>query len=300
MASQRRVIAMQYGDHCWLSDLEARPDLNGHRVVLQEWVSDRQRWRCKPHGWAHTDEFIAVRPKNLANEPVPRWALLPNEAVGANDQKITPHNSHVSCINRKDFAQCKMEVPPAPTWDAVQNRLIKNAMARRDGAASSRPSPGIESQLEQLKINLGNQVREYAGEDGDPGSYHAAQLEALMKREGELRKVAVDAGADSGGNVSVEDTLRHMLCQEALLEAQISLFALRDEPALVEKAAAMLHQHFGHLERARKEWEAAGKPELDFWEDSEYDPEVDPELQKWHEKNEWKKKISKQIEEEDE
>jgi hypothetical protein len=281
MASQRRVIAMQYGDHCWLGGLEARPDLNGYRVVLHEWVDDRQRWRCKPHGWAHTDEFIAVRPKNLANEPVPRWALRRNEGVRAKDQTLTPHNSHVSCINHKDFAQCKMEVPPAPTWDAVQHRLMKDALASRAGAASSRESSGqkptaapglsegIESQLEQLKINLGKQVREYAGEDSDPGSYYAAQLEALMKREGELRKVAVDAGADSGGNVSMEDTLRHMLCQEALLEAQISLFALRDEPALVEKAAAMLHQHFVHLEPARKKWEATGKPELDFWEDSE-------------------------------
>lgn len=273
---------MQYGDHCWLRDLKARPDLDGHRVVLLEWVDKRQRWRCKPHGWVHTDEFIAVRPKNLANEPVPRWALLRNEGVQmSKDYKITPHNSHVSCINYKDFAKCKMEVPQAPTWDAVHNRLMKNALASRGGAASvsqssdqqptaaSGLSEGIDSQLEELKLNLSNQAREHGGEDCDPGTFHAVRLEALMKREGELRKIAVDAGADTGGMVSMEDTLRHMLCQAALIEAQISLFALRDEPALIEQAAAMLHQHFGHLERARKEWEAAGKPELDFWEDSE-------------------------------
>ena len=281
MASQRRVIAMQYGDHCWLSDLEARPDLNGHRVVLHEWVDDRQRWRCKPHGWTHTDEFIAVRPKNLANEPVPRWALRPNEGVRTKDQQLTPRNSHVSCINHKDFAQCKMEVPQAPTWDAVEHRLMTNALASRGGAASAKTasgqkptaapelSEGIESLLDQLKINLVKQAPEYAGEERDPGNYFAARLEALMKREGELRKAAVDAGADSGGNVSMEDTLRHMLCQEALLETQISIFALRDEHALVEQAAAMLGQHFKHLQPARKQWEAAGKPELDFWEDSE-------------------------------
>ena len=299
--TERRILAMQYGDVCWLRSLQARPDLDGHRVVLIEWVDDKQRWRCKPDGWKHTDDFIAVKPRNLANEPVPRWALLPNGGVHTKDHKVTPENTHVGCINHSDFAKCKMEVPRAPTWDTVHNHLMKTALASQGVRASPKEkAEGIESQLEKLKLDLGNQVREHTGKDADPGTYYAGRLESLMKREGELRQIAVNAGADTGGNVSMEDTLRHMLAQQALIEAQISLFALRDEPALLEQAAKMLHEHYVHLEPARKQWEQAGNPELDFWEDSENEPEIDPELQKWLNKNEWKKKITKQNEEEDE
>ena len=290
----RSVIAMKYGDCCWLRGLQTRPDLDGLMVVLIEWVDDRQRWRCKPEGWKHTDEFIAVKPKNLTNEPVPRWALLANEGVKIKDHKVTPKNSHVACVNHKDFANCQMPVPPAPTWDVVRSRLVKNALACRDAANSARvPGNGesrsnddeMAAQVEKLKIGLGKQVREHAGEDVEPGAYYAARLESLIKREGELRQVAIDAGADTGGYVSIENTLRHMLAQEALIEAQISLFALRDQPALLEQAAKMLHEHFAHLEPLRKQWEEAGNPELDFWEDSEYDPEVDPELRKIEEEH---------------
>lgn len=66
---------MKFGDHCWLKGLETHPHLNGKHVTLYEWVQDKERWKCTPHGWSHTDEFIGVKPKNLSNEPPPKRDL---------------------------------------------------------------------------------------------------------------------------------------------------------------------------------------------------------------------------------
>lgn len=63
------MIAMQFGDHCWLKGLQSNPELNDAHVTLYDWNDDKQRWRCRPVGWDFGQEFIAVRPKNLSNEP---------------------------------------------------------------------------------------------------------------------------------------------------------------------------------------------------------------------------------------
>lgn len=63
------LIAMKFGDHCWIKNLTKDTTLNGKHVVLQNWVADAQRWRCHPVGWEHTNEFVSVRPRNLTNTP---------------------------------------------------------------------------------------------------------------------------------------------------------------------------------------------------------------------------------------
>ena len=67
------MLAMKWGDNCWLKWLLGQTHLNGRQVVLDRWVDDRQRWSCKPVGWALTLErdSLAVKPRNLANEPPP-------------------------------------------------------------------------------------------------------------------------------------------------------------------------------------------------------------------------------------
>lgn len=63
------LIAMKFGDHCWIKNLTKDTTLNGKHVVLQAWAGDAQRWRCHPVGWEHTNEFVSVRPRNLTNTP---------------------------------------------------------------------------------------------------------------------------------------------------------------------------------------------------------------------------------------
>lgn len=74
------MLAMKWGDNCWLKGLVGQVHLNGRQVTLDRWVDDRQRWSCKPVGWALTDaqESLAVKPRNLANEPPPRRPSSPS------------------------------------------------------------------------------------------------------------------------------------------------------------------------------------------------------------------------------
>ena len=65
----RKIIAMKWGDNCWLRGLTGAPELNGKHVRLEKWIDTKQRWRCVPVGWTYTEEFIGVKPKNLSNEP---------------------------------------------------------------------------------------------------------------------------------------------------------------------------------------------------------------------------------------
>lgn len=67
--SDRKVIAMKWGDNCWLQGLTGAPELNGKHVRLEKWIDVKQRWRCTPVGWTYMEEFIGVKPKNLSNEP---------------------------------------------------------------------------------------------------------------------------------------------------------------------------------------------------------------------------------------
>ena len=60
---------MKWGDHCWLKGLQGASELNGKHVRLEEWVDDKQRWKCTPVGWSYSEEFVGVKPKNLSNEP---------------------------------------------------------------------------------------------------------------------------------------------------------------------------------------------------------------------------------------
>lgn len=56
------LSAQQYGMTLTITGLAQQKDLNGQKVVLEEWVKDKERWRCKlPNG-----EYVGVRPKNLA------------------------------------------------------------------------------------------------------------------------------------------------------------------------------------------------------------------------------------------
>lgn len=76
------MIAMKFGDNCWLKNLTGSPQLNGRRVTLHEWLDDKQRWKCRPMGWNHAMGFVAVRPKNLCNEPPPKTPPgVPGSAV---------------------------------------------------------------------------------------------------------------------------------------------------------------------------------------------------------------------------
>ena len=252
----RTMLAMQFGDHCWIKDLESRPDLNGHRVVLRQWADAKQRWRCEPQSWNHSDTYIAIRPRNLSKDPVPLWQLATTGRVEAGAQ-ITPENSTVVLRNARDFDDLGLEKPPTPSWDTVASWMTKGS-----STWAGRDVPNNEE---------------------DSGPEIAAKLEALIKREGELRKMAVGEAVGHVGTVSVEDTLRHMLCQEALLKAQISLFTLRGELLLVQKGAAQLREHTRHMTPVKEAWEKEHAA-LDFWEDPEEVPEDDPELQRWAER----------------
>ena len=75
--SQRRYVAMQFGDNSWIRGLTSRPELNGKHVVLREWKQEEQRWRCEPVGWKFEREFVSVRAKNLHNEPPPKQPPQP-------------------------------------------------------------------------------------------------------------------------------------------------------------------------------------------------------------------------------
>ena len=57
------------GDECWLTDLESKSELNGRHVLLKRWVEEKQRWRCAPVGWEHTQPFLAVKTENLSEDP---------------------------------------------------------------------------------------------------------------------------------------------------------------------------------------------------------------------------------------
>jgi hypothetical protein len=65
----RKMIVMKWGDNCWLRDLSSASDLNGKHVRLEKWIDAKQRWQCAPIGWTYIEEFVAVKPKNLSNEP---------------------------------------------------------------------------------------------------------------------------------------------------------------------------------------------------------------------------------------
>lgn len=244
-APERTMLAMQFGDHCWIKNLESRPDLNGHRVVLRQWADGKQRWRCEPQSWNHSDKYIAIRPRNLSKDPVPLWQIRPTVRLPAGVQ-ITPENTEVVLVNAKDFDDLGLEKPAPLPWETVASWMLQKG-------------------------------------DEDCGAHVAGELEALIKREGELRKIAVGETVGHIGTVSVEDTLRHMLCQEALLKAQINLFTLRGEYSLVQKGATQLREHLKHMTPVKEAWEKEHAP-LDFWEDPEEVPEKDPELQRWAER----------------
>ena len=241
----RTILAMQFGDHCWLRGLQSRPELNGHRVMLDKWLDDKQRWRCKPQNWTFDEEHISVKPKNLSKDPEPLWQIRPTVRLPAGVQ-ITPENTEVVLVNAKDFEDLGIEKPAPLPWETVASWMLQKG-------------------------------------DDDCGAHVAGELEALIKREGELRKIAVGETVGHIGTVSMEDTLRHMLCQEALLKAQINLFTLRGEYSLVQKGATQLREHLKHMKPVKEAWEKEHAP-LDFWEDPEEVPENDPELQRWAER----------------
>lgn len=249
--TQRTVIAMQYGDNCWLKGLQSKPELNGLRVVLEKWVDDRQRWKCKPVGWKHEEPFIAVKPKNLSKDPVPRWAVRTTSPVKPGEQ-CSPDNTAVFCANAKDFRACEMEVPPAPPLGEVYKTAARQSKSKEQRDNDDR---------ERAEIG--------------------AKLEALMKREGELQKIAIGPETGRVGTICMEDTLRHMLCQQELLKTQINLFARTGRNDLVQQGAAQLREHMDHVAPVKAAWDEKGMPELDFWEDPEETPENDPELRKW-------------------
>ena len=60
-AKKGQVAAQQACMTLTLQHLKANPEHNGKQVYLEEWVVDRERWRCRlPSG-----EIIGVRPRNL-------------------------------------------------------------------------------------------------------------------------------------------------------------------------------------------------------------------------------------------
>ena len=61
------------GDDCWLVGLKGRPEINGRHVILDKWVEEKQRWRCRPIHWAFNapgrNSPIGVKPDNLTKTP---------------------------------------------------------------------------------------------------------------------------------------------------------------------------------------------------------------------------------------
>lgn len=93
---ERKLVAMQYGDHSWMQGLAARPELNGRHVVLRKWLQEEQRWRCEPVGWSFERPMISVRPKNLSSEPPPPpKASTPTPDVAFQLMKLVEREGHL-------------------------------------------------------------------------------------------------------------------------------------------------------------------------------------------------------------
>ena len=120
----RTILAMQFGDHCWLRGLQSRPELNGHRVMLDKWLDDKQRWRCKPQNWTFDEEHISVKPKNLSKDPEPLWQIRPTVRLPAGVQ-ITPENTEVVLVNAKDFEDLGIEKPAPLPRETVASWMLQ-------------------------------------------------------------------------------------------------------------------------------------------------------------------------------
>ena len=239
-ASPRTMLAMQFGDNCWLKDLTKRPELNGLRVMLHTWHDERQRWQAKPQGWEFEEEFICVRPRNLSKDPVPIWALRATEEIAPTDQ-LTPTNTEVVCHNANDFASVDMPVPPAPAWSSVQ-RTVKQQ----------------------------KRTKKQRDEDDARRQQLALKLEALVKREVELRKgVMTVIDLEKFDVVDVETTLKHMCCMKETLLTQMELFERAGRYDLVEKGQQQLATHQRQMDPVLKAWAEKGEGAVDFWKDSD-------------------------------
>lgn len=119
-APVRTMLAMKFGDHCWIKNLESRPDLNGYRVVLWEWVDAKQRWRCKPQDWKHGEEYLAIRPKNLSKDPVEPTIEPPLGGWS----RASPHSPPLSVYVMVTSVSA---VPPAVSNSSAMERVIRSS-----------------------------------------------------------------------------------------------------------------------------------------------------------------------------
>ena len=243
------------------------PGMNGLHVVLDQWIEDRQRWRCLPFKWVHSEEYIAVRPKNLSSDPVPHWVLVDTKPRDAMLQEPTPENTRVKCLNQKEMEGFPM--PEPPEWDAVHSWSPSEKEVAK--------TPAEKALHECIPTDMGD-----FKDDGSTPDQLVALVDALAKREGQL---AAAARAVNGNvaTVSVEDTLRHMLCQQQLLITQIKLGVYAGDMGIVKRGAAELRLHMKHLGPTQKAWAAKGNPPLDFWEDPDSGDEAEnsAELAAW-------------------
>jgi len=295
----QNAIAMKFGDHCWLKNLESMPALNGRLVVLDEWIDDRQRWRCRPYKWRHSEEFIGARPKNLSNQPIPRWGLVAKDTLDADNTALTPYNTEVRLMNKSDFADTPTQ--DAPAWEVVHGWMHEGltsgkgsssnvgvAMVSR-AALHSQGLPTTAAGM-ALKDCIPVDMEGSNGYDSTPAVL-VAKIDALCKREGQLRAIAIGGSEDKVGTVSVEETVRHMLCQKELLATQIKLAALSGEMEIVKNGAAEMRKLMKHMDFFQKSWADNGYPPLDFWED----PDSGDEAEESAEMKAWAKKKAQEL-----
>ena len=238
------MLAMKFGDHCWLKGLEKRPELNGSRVVLNKWLDEAQRWRCKPRGWSFDEEFLCVRPRNLSNEPVPVWAVRTRGMRIEAGEQLTDQNMEVFCRNAKDFADCQLEVPKAPTLEEITGTNRRRVPTEQEQVANDMARAEI-----------------------------AVKVEALLKRDSELSKLL--KRPTTNVRLDLERKIKHSLCSRECVLAQIQLFTIVGRTQLVEQARAKLQEVKDRLEHMASEWEGSDFSSLDFWEDPVEDEHAD-------------------------
>lgn len=124
----RNILAMKWGDNCWLKELTSAPELNGKQVRLDKWFDDRQRWRCSPVGWSYHEDFLAVKPKNLsANPPEPKnknptssssgpvsWSSMSGTQLAASLEMLMKREDKlrseaIRLFNEKDTSRASLE-----------------------------------------------------------------------------------------------------------------------------------------------------------------------------------------------
>ena len=129
-AFERGPTYFKPGDDAWLTGLQARPEINGKHVMLEQWVDSRQRWRCLPMHWPSNipdrDEPIGIKLATLTKTPPAEADSFQQRLEKAKtDQDITDLLRNTSQADFRKFAAsyglCPEHNEGVPTLSGAQS-----------------------------------------------------------------------------------------------------------------------------------------------------------------------------------